>query len=243
MPELQSRTLAILSYGYTDQLLSDTDHLDSSAASIVAEHQKAKFASEFSSLFKITDVSNNPSVLKGRMPRIDNPELMSEILQEVGADGGILIASDYGYGMSGNLLQAIAEKVLPWFKGLVRTMFGSNVEGYYFASNTYIVDKEGKVVWNFYGKASASPNVEFTIGGLAEAYAGGDPAQQKAVGAMVPITDHYVEYLTWLVQADIGNSSNKNYFTDYPKEKRDKHINVYPASDKHYPPSVSGTNQ
>lgn len=237
--ELEDKTLVILSYEY-DELILGADHLEPSVAQIVADHQKAKFLSEFGSLFKVKDVSNNFSVLKGRKPSIDNPELVSEILQEIDADGGILITNAYGYGMGGSVLQKILEAILP--KKWVRVVFGpSIIEGYYFASNTYIVDKEGNTIWNFYGKVSSSPKVLESVKPeeFARSVIGLDPSQQRLVKAMMSITDHYTEYIKWLMQADIDKSPNKNYFTDYPEEKRDRYIGVYPASDRSHVPHVS----
>lgn len=238
--ELKGKTLVVLSNEYSDELIEYGDTLEHSVAQIIADNQKAKLLTEFSSLFHMKDVSSNLSVLKGWRPSIDNPRLIVEILQDTDADGAILITNSYGYKLSSSLLQGILEAILP--KDWVRTMFGpSTVETYFFASNTYIVNREGTIIWNFYGKASALPKVSefFKLEEFARGFIGLDPSEQRLVQAIVPLANHFTEYIRWLVQADIDKSPNKNYYTDYPAEKKDKCIGVYPASDKSHAPFLS----
>jgi hypothetical protein len=69
---------------------------------------------------------------------------------------------------------------------------------------------------------------------LVRGVVGLSPSNQTLVQAMASITNHYTEYLRWLVQADMDNLPNKNYFTAYPNEKRIRPIAVWPY-DKSYP--------
>lgn len=232
LSELKGKKMALIFLYNNSQIMASED-LGPSTSHIVLDYQKNKFLSEFDSLFKIEDVSDNSQVLK-------ECSSIREILQKIDADGGILVTNDYGYKMSSNLLQGIWEKILPWFKDFIRVMFGSNVEYYDFASNTYIVDKEGKVVWNFYGKISASPERKLTIGEIAEGVAGGDPSEKKVIKAMIPITNHYTEYMRWLVEADLNGTLNKSYY-DYPK--RGGRISIFPASADSYLPLISDAPQ
>jgi len=326
--ELKGEKVVLLSFKYNKKILLDVDALNPSTAQIVADHQKAKFLSEFNSLFQIKlfswedisrndskqfieflndnlkiewienatinksddgkvititkennslrfwineeenkvnleissgevyeyilkdengklniysspirDVSNNHLVLKGRKPNINNPEVIGEILQELDADGGIIVTNTYGYKMSTPVPEEIPEPL----NGFVKFIVGpSSVEYYCFASDTYIVDEEGNIIWNFYGKVAMLPKVldfikpeEFT-----RMFIGLDPSEQNLVKAMIIITDHYTDYLMWLIQKDIDNSPNKNYFTYYHKEKKNGYPEVYPALDEHYVPYV-----
>lgn len=254
--ELEGRTLAILSYEYDDALLVSGEPLEPSIAQIVADHQKAEFLSEFDSLFKIKGVSNDPSVLKGRELSIDNPQLIREILRDVDADGGILVTNAYGYKMTGTggiLDEAVDEyigSILPeegLFRRLFEFMLGpTKVEAYFLASNTFIVDKEGETIWNFYGKVYAMPAPSeivkaFKPKEFVRGLFGLDPSQQRLAKAMMPISSYYTRYIRWLVQADLDGAPNKNYFTSYPKEKITQYISVYPASDQSHLPYVKGT--
>ncbi len=231
LSELKGKKLVLILFEYNNSRIErivGVEGVGDSTSQIILDYQKKKFLSEFESLFKIEDISNNSQIL-------NEQNSISEILQMTDADGGILITNDYGYRMSGNLLQTLWEMILPWFKHTLRVMFQSNVEDYYLASNTYIIDKEGKVIWNFYGKISASPEVEFTITEIVEGTIGGDPSEQKIIKAMIPITGHYTEYIRWLVETDINGGINKSY-NDYPK--RNNRILLKPASDDIYLPSL-----
>ena len=238
--ELKGKTLVIISNEYNDKLIQYGDTLEPSIAQIIADNHKYKLMDEFNSLFHMRDVSSNFSMLKGRGLSTYNPKFIIEFLQDVNADGAILITNSYGYKLSSSLIQGILEAVLP--KDWVRTMFGSsNVEMYLFASNMYIVNKEGSIIWNFYGKAYALPEASelLNLEEFGRSFAGLDPSTQRLVKAFIPLTNHFTEYIRWLVEADINESQNKNYYTDFPEEKKEKRINVYPASDKSHLPFLS----
>lgn len=254
--ELKGNALAILSYEYDDELLVSGEPVELSGAQIAADNQKAKLLSEFDSLFEIRDVSTNLSVLKGRKLSIDNPQLIREILRDIDADGGILITNAYGYEMGGaggildRVLEKYIEPILPeegLFRRLFEFMLGpTEVESYFFASNTFIVDKEGNTIWNFHGKVYAIPAPSeileaFKPNEFARGIFGLDPSQQRLVKAMTLISNHYTGYIRWLVQADLDGMPDKNYFTGYPKEKITPYISVYPASDQSHLPYVKGT--
>lgn len=217
--DLKGKKLVILSFEYRDSPLADYETLEPAVAQKIVDAQKTKFMSEFGSLFDIEDVSTDFSLLRDRKPSIDNPHLVSEILQELDADGGILITNAYGYELTP----------------------GDTVQFFFFASDTYIMDKEGNVVWNFYGKAGASPGFLETIkpGEMIRSVFGQPPSDQRLIQAMGAISDIYTEYIRWLVEADIDNLPNKNYFIDYPEERRNDDICIFPASEKYHAPFLS----
>ena len=245
---LKGKTLAIILFDFNGNLLKYSTPLKPSTAKIVMDIQKEQLLSQFWPIFKLKDISDNSEILKNNKPTIKEPEVIGKIIKEVNADGGLLITNIYGYKMSSGplllaILQALLEKIAPeQFKDMLDFMFGpSSVDSYEFASNTYIVDKDGKVVWNFYGKVSSTPEpfkifekpIEFLSDRGVTDFMGMDPSDQAIVKALSIISGQYIKYQTWLILRDFEGNQNKNYLNDYPENKRNKYIVVYPASYKH----------
>ncbi|MDD5312902.1 MAG: hypothetical protein PHO26_07715 [Dehalococcoidia bacterium] len=206
--DLKGKTVALILYEYNDAPLL-SEHFNPAVSQAISKYHKEKFLSEFNSLFTIKDISCDDSLLKGRKPSINQPQFISGILEDTGVEGGFLITNGYGYQMDS---------------------FRTCIENYFLISNVYLVDKEGNVIWNFYGKMSAN---DLTFQSLGEYYKSSiNPSNMaKSFLGMVPRSDeeivqymgimtlHYTEYLKWLMEADLSNNSDKGYY-QYPLENK-----------------------
>jgi len=225
-------------------LLQGSEILNPTTANAVSDAHKSDFITKSGKIFTVKDITSANAIQISQPYGLPSSETIKKVLLEEGEfDGGILVSNSYGYQMSGPVLEKGLEKIFP--KDWVGVTFGpSNVEFYYFASNTYIVNKEGKAIWNFYGKAAMLP-VPLTGTAAEEAdkfmrsVVGLDPSDKELAKASIAIASHYTKFLVWLIDADINQAPNKNYFSDYPGISENKHIVVYPAYETAHVPFTS----
>lgn len=241
---LRGKTVVLLAFDSTHNQLVDATPLDLEVTKAVAAQHKTDFVQEFQPLFSLRDVS--PEVATGSSDPADDPATFArQALQRVNADAGFIVTNSYAYEMASgsvkdSVIESFLKKVLPesWVGPIVGP---SQIQSYDFASNVTLYDRTGKVIWSFYGKAGATPRFSqmFKPGDFARSVAGLDPSAQNLAGAMAGIGKSYSHYVSWMVQRDIDKSP-KNYFLDYPSDKRDDHLGVFPASDTSHVPYVKG---
>lgn len=243
---LKGRPVLILQFDYKDDILVDAEPLDGSLGDKVAEQQKASFMSQFRSFFELNDVSASVARRYGTSAEFGDPALAARALREFGGDGGFLITTAYAYEMAtGSAKDAARDAVLN--KALPRKAVGvltgpSQVQSYDFASKAMLVNSEGHVVWSFYGKASTMPTFSsmFNPPEFARSVAGLDPSAQNLALKMAEIGDGYNRYLSWMMQQDLNGVGAKNYFSDYPSDRRNKYLSIFPAEDATFVPFVKG---
>ena len=237
LKNLKEKRLAILSFGYEDNMLSGGEMLDPIVAQIITDYHYEGFKVEFSSLFNITDLSTDNSIIKDSDIRVEDKETIRNILQNNGFDGGIIVVNGYGFILSGAPFDNAAGELLgkffpPFVINILEALLGpSFVQFYYFASNTYIVDNNGDIVWNFYGKVPApgkllSGSLSRDLEAMGRAAISLNPSEQEQIASITQITGHYTKFLKWLIEEDIEGAENKNYFTDFQKTTDDMVPNI-----------------
>jgi hypothetical protein len=230
LTNLQGKKLVLLSYSHNEAAFVNSDTLDSSFADIVNDKLKARVIEKYNSLFKVVDLTG---ASKSEPARNYLPNDMHRVIKENGANGGIIVINAFGYKMKGpsGVLWALLETLVPKdHKKSYRAVLGhSEVERYYFASKMYILDSDGNIVWNFAGKTSVYPSVDFNLNELLRSFGGMDPSSQKVANVMLETGAYYSDFNMWLIKQDFAKSLRKDYFSDYPEEKRNNLISVYPA--------------
>jgi hypothetical protein len=216
---LQGKPVLLARFYSRDNAILDAKSLDTRLSNAVRSLHKARFLSAFSRIFDIRDVSEQ--VQAGHR---NDATLVKSILKHYHADAAFIVANSYGYEMEDHPLSD-----------------PSQIHSYDFASDTVLYDREGHVIWRFYGKASLLPNLLQMLSpkNLLRSVAGLDPSSQTVAANMVDISDTYSGFLSWMLQRDLSGIPNKNYFIDYPKERRGK-VQVFPADSESYVPFVRG---
>jgi hypothetical protein len=246
---LRGRRVLILQFDYKDDVLVGAEPLDRSLGDTVTSLQKDSFMRHFGSLFALEDVSRKVAEHYGKTADFGGPELARRVQRDFGGDGGFVITTAYAYEMAGGSLKERLEdeglkKVLP--EKAVKVLRGpSQVEQYDFASKAVLLNSEGRVVWSFFGKAMAMPTFStlFQPREFARSVAGLDPSAQGLAVKMGQMSDEYTQYLSWLMQRDLAGVLSKNYFQDYPADRRNKYLSVFPAETKAFAPFVKGYGQ
>lgn len=246
---LKDRPVLILQFDYKDDVLLDLEPLGASLGNRIAEQQKASLITRFESSLALKDVSKDVAARYGNGAAFDDTAFVRRVLEEGGGDGGLVITVAYAYKMAtGSLKDELVaqslKKVLP--KDAVGVITGpSQVASYAFASKAILLNKAGRVVWSFYGKAFAMPTFStmFRPTEFARSVAGLDPSEQNLALMLNQMSDGYDEFLAWMMQQDMNSVRQKNYFRDYPDERRNKYLSIFPAETKAYGPFVKGYGQ
>jgi hypothetical protein len=218
--QLQGKTLLLLRSDAN--ALVEGESLDQGMAQKVAESDRATFLGAFGSLFRVHDVS---APAKGQPnSRIGGrPTLVRNLEQRFGAAGIFVVTNSYAYEMDGPTLQDPAQ-----------------IRSYNFASDTILYGRDGRVVWRFYGKASALPQMLQMLSprNLLRSAVGLPPTSKTIAENMMDIARVYNRYLAWMMRRDL-KGDGKTYFTDYPVDPREQ-VSVFPADDESYVPYVKG---
>ncbi|MCA9950034.1 MAG: hypothetical protein KDE48_10335 [Anaerolineales bacterium] len=241
---LQNGQVALLVFDYDERLLLSGEVLNHEDAQPFIDIHKENLLLAFEPIFNLVDmteiIQQHDSALT-----VDNPQLLRELLQEIEADGGILVTSAYGFKGEYNAAEEVGESLaeplldedapnldeIPFLNEPTEELFH-----YHFVSNVSIIDQDGQVIWAFYGKVSALPSTSDYIKSLGTRFVGLNPTLKEMAGIMPVISEQYAQYNRWLIETDINGLSNRNYFTDYPDKSR---ILIYPALDETHEPYVS----
>jgi len=254
LQSLRGRKLILIRFDYEENMLVG-DTAEPSVGGSIAQDQKDYFMTAFKTYFEIVDATGGEDLTEGGPPVIEDVMGIQGILNDAYADGAILVTNGYGYELSSgdpllveaasNVVEAILEEVISekaadWFQGLSGPSF---IVHYYLVSDTIIVNRSGEVVWRFFGKATASPPpLSGTVGEELETFtrslAGGDPTSQELDRAMDGMHEPYIDYLLWVLESDLEESTAINYFTDYPVYDDRGPVAVFPALDQTHVPAV-----
>lgn len=235
---LKGKKLLVLAFEHSDDVFIDADTLEPKTAKTALVEQKIRLLLELKPLFNAVDATGKIDIPERWELTTQYRKLIGKSLRDMKADAALIVTSAYGYKMAGavipNIIESLAGKNN---KKSVRVAFGpSSVQFYYFASITYILNKDGDVIWKFTGKIAALPEPKFDVDSLARSFAGLDPANKALAKIMNDLGNNYTEFLVWLLRADLEGSERKNFFTDYPENKKDKKFGIYPASDRSHVP-------
>ncbi|MBN1121580.1 MAG: hypothetical protein JXJ17_10910 [Anaerolineae bacterium] len=236
-------------------VLMRAELVDEELATTIGEEHKTAFIEAMAEHFDIVDMTDEDIVPEGDIPSPDDLESIQAILDELGADGAVLVLNGYGYEMNqgGAILDEAAEDAA---QDTLETILGEKagdhlqsltgptfVSNYYLASDTMIVNRQGEVVWEFNGKAGLMPRpLSGSVGEEAETFArtmvGGDPTEGELTRAISLLYEHYSAYLSWILDRELEESSAINYFVDYPNNQEKDGITVFPASDSIHTPFI-----
>ncbi len=218
--QVQGKTFLLLRSN--SNALVEGESLDQGTAQKVAESDRATFLDAFGSLFRVRDVS---------VPAKEQPNsrigarstFVRSLERQFGAAGIFVVTNSYAYEMDGPTLEDPAQ-----------------IRSYNFVSNTILYDRDGRVIWRFYGKASALPQMFQMLSprNLFRSVVGLPPTSITIAKNMMDIARVYDRYLAWMMRRDL-EGNGKNYFTDYPVDPREQ-VSVFPADDESYVPYVKG---
>jgi hypothetical protein len=219
---LRGKTVAFFSIHYDDSLLGDFYPPSPDSVVLISEYHKEKYISGLSTLFDIVDNSIEPPMLQEINIRADQTEKIQSILEETGSDGGILVTNCYGYDPLLSIEGELADYLLPkeLADGIDVGISETTSEAYSLASDMYIVNREGEVIWNFFGKATKKTYTEV------------DPSPEDIVKNLEFTIDHYTDYTIWLLNKDLEGSPNKHFFNDYLDNRFRRPITVLPFTNK-----------
>ncbi len=244
--QLQGKKVLLLQFDHANNMIVGDSSLDASASNVVADAQKAELLKLFGQAFNMKDVSAQYRSIPNGAGQINPSDFARRVLQNLNADGGLIVTNSYAYQMASGSIKdifvvSVLKRILPdqWIGSLIGT---SQIQAYDFASNAVLYNRQGKVVWSFYGKASAMPKLAqlFAPTTIMRSAAGLDPSSQNLAKAIYYVSEKYMEYLYWAMQQDLIGSGKKNYFTDYPADRKDGYISIFPADDTRHSPFVRG---
>jgi len=252
LESLLGQKLVLISFNYEQNMIVG-DAADSSIGTTIANNHKEYFISAFEPYFEITYATSEGSLQENGPPAVSEIDSIQEIITSTTTDGAILVTNSYGYELSSGdpiLLEAasnvvetiletvVSKKAADWFQSLSGPSF---VIHYYLVSDTSIVNRNGEVIWRFFGKAAVSPPpLSGTVGEKLESFtrslAGTDPTEQELKRAMDGIYEPFTDYLVWVLESDIEESTSINYFTDYPAYDEKSPVTIFPALDQTHVP-------
>jgi hypothetical protein len=204
-PQLQAlkgKRIAIVAPRYNPGAFSGKPIADSVVSPLLANHVSL-LRKALGPLFTLVD---DPAA-SGRPLDPAKPESLSAAMKDAALDGALFVTCSYGFiDLNGTQL---------WF-----------------ASNTRLVDRDGRAVWRFYGKAWALQGVakSLSAGEIMRNVVGAEALPAAFPEQMATISDAYVSYLGWVLERDLKGEAGRNYFVDYPSDRRNKNIGIYPAA-------------
>jgi hypothetical protein len=244
--QLKGKSVVLIQFDNAGDTIVGATPLEAPVAKAVAEAQRAEFLRVFKSTFNLSDASVRVASVYGKVPQQDPVGFVKRVLRDLRADGGFIVSSSYAYKMNGgsikdHFVDAFLRQILPdkWVGPLTGP---SQIESYDFASRTVLYNRQGQVVWSFYGKASAMPKLTqmLTPTQILRSAAGLDPSSQNLAAAIVHVSEKHEQFLYWMMQEDLAGVGSKNYFRDYPSDQKDRYIVIFPADDKSHVPFVKG---
>lgn len=247
---LHGGKLALIRFD-ADGVLLRAEPIDEDIAEAIGDEHKAAFIEEMAAHFDIVDLTDEDIT----DATVDDPARIRAILDEIDADGAVIVRNGYGYELTqgGPIVDEAAEDVA---EDTLGSIFGKKagdwlqsltgptvVTFYYLASDTAIVDEQGEVVWQFYGKAAGRPGLLSGSAGeeaetFVRSFAGGNPTQNELSRAIRGLYAPYSAYLSWMLEQELEESENLNYFTDYPSDVKRNRLAIYPADDSLHTPTI-----
>lgn len=243
---LRARTIVLLVFQEKDHVLLNLEPLPSDAAKAVLAYHKATFVSEFGKFFTLIDQSAQIEAKHLSSQVATDPALAGGVVRRIGAEGGFVVTNGYAYNMAAGSLEDqlvgfFLEHFLP--KKWVGVLSGaSQVQDYDFASDVELINRDGRIVWRFYGKAQAWPTFSELLrpGEFVRSVAGLDPSNQSLARVMIQMSAAYTEFTGWMMLRDFDGNSGKNYWTDYLPGRPRTGLGIYPVEEEAYGPEVEG---
>ena len=243
--ELQGKRLIVSAFDYDELLILDDDPLasfstyDMKSIDFIKAYQKEVYLNKLGKFFDLIDISNNTRLLSDLNYRINQAELNKLLIQENNADGALLIINGYGYSQEIGLVEALLKMILPKriFDVSPGMLMGDPMpERHIIASNMLIFNKNGEIIWNFFGVATINPvkvpEEEETQRTRIFAVCPPGPSDIEII--MKAGIESYVNYIVWLFESDLAGSQKKSYFDDYPDGNKEEHILIFPAVNSPY---------
>jgi hypothetical protein len=251
LTELQGKRILVLAFDYDELLILDADPTesfntyDSTSVESIRAYHKDVYLDKLGEYFDLIDISDNTALLRGRTPGEDQAEVNGQLIHENGVDGALVIHSSYGYSKMIGFTEMVLKQVLP--KKIFDLFYipgdDPSIERHVFASNMLVLNKNGEVVWNFFGVATINPEkvpgTEWDkMKRVIRVWSTADPLQSEIMRITTAGIDSYANYIVWLLESDLEGNPEKSYFEDYPDGGRTQHTVVYPALDQEHPAPV-----
>jgi hypothetical protein len=251
LARLQGKRLLVLAFDYDELLILDADPTesfktyDTTSVDAIQAYHKDVYLDKLGEYFDLIDISDNTALLRGRTPGEYQTEVNRQLIRENGVDGALVIHSGYGYSKMIGFTEMVLKQVLP------KKVFDSFhipggdpvIERHVFASNMLVLNKNGEVVWNFFGVATINPEkVPGTEWDKTKrsirVWSNADPLQSEIMRITAAGIDSYANYIVWLLESDLEGNPENSYFKDYPDGGRMQHTVVYPARDLEHPAPI-----
>jgi hypothetical protein len=197
---LKGKTVALVSVAYHTNEFIGLKDIGTAGASFLLDRHSAVIQKEFGSLFRFQTSTNiHPLSLHKPPLKVSDAQQMRQLIQQLNVEAAFVVNCSYGH------------------------RFYNESDWCYLVVDTYLVDREGQVIWNFDGKASLvltsftdtvfdSFDREFNL----ESKPDGLP---KSYGpAMCFMIERFTKFTGWLMEQDMAGSSKKGYGTDYPRD-------------------------
>jgi hypothetical protein len=251
LTELQGKRILVLAFDYDELLILDADPTesfntyDASGVESIRAYHKDVYLNKLGEYFDLIDISDNTALLRGRTPGADQAEVNGQLIHENEVDGALVIHSSYGYSKMIGFTEMALKQVLP--KKIFDLFYipgdDPSIERHVIASNMLVLNKNGEVVWNFFGVATINPEkvpgTEWDkMERVIRVWSTADPLQSEIVRIVEAGIDSYANYIVWLLESDLEGNPEKSYFEDYPDGGRTQHTVVYPALDQEHPAPV-----
>lgn len=251
LARLQGKRLLVLAFDYDELLILDADPTesfntyDTSSVDDIRAYHKDVYLNKLGEYFDLIDISGNTALLRGRTPGVYQAEVNRQLIYENGVDGALVIHSGYGYSKMIGFTEMVLKQVLPKKVFDLFHIPGDDpvIERHVFASNMLILNKNGEVIWNFFGAATINP--ELVPGTEWEqmkrairVWSTADPIQSEIMRITAAGINSYANYNVWLLESDFEDNPEKSYFEDYPDGGRMQHTIIYPALDLEHPAPV-----
>ena len=114
------------------------------------------------------------------------------------------------------------------------------IDAYYFKVSTYIFDSEGKIAWKFCGKGSHILQLDFSLTGLLDGFAG-KLSIETIVKGFKNFRTCYPRFLLRLIEYDAMGKEHGASITDYIQVKKTKILTVYNCNNEQALPNFRKT--
>jgi hypothetical protein len=249
LAHLQGGRVLLLAFDYAEDMLVDDDFSESfdaisrfSLPEVQAYHKQLTL-SKLGDIFEFVDLTVDPALLGGWEPSSADPSAIRALIQANDADGAILVTSTYAYSQVTGLSEMLLEQILPkkYLSGLTLHTDSPVPDHFWLASDMQILNRDGVLIWDFIGEASIFPEAvpASALEDTERAFRRWTitiPTQGETQRILAAGLDVYLDYTTWLLQADLAGSADKSYYTAYLAGVAPVHTRIYPTTDPEHPP-------
>jgi len=223
MARLKGQKVALLALHVNNGRLGNNNYYEPSQT-VMDAHRRALLA-QLGNHFQMLDATG--------AVRMVNPEThiksagdVAAAISQTAANGGLVVISAYGFARDATRIRIL---------------------DYEFASDSYLFDSQGTVVWHFYGKSTAlAKPPPLSVTEMLERMASNESPSEQG---FMDLVGHYSAYVSWLIGTDMQGTKEKNYFVAYPEQQREirstvlQNPGIYPALDLRFGPYVRADQQ